>query len=279
MTYALSQLGLLILILLITRRFEKRMPVEPEQSRVAVIADWKLAAINVGVNKLVSPIIKGGGIIVINSAGGGLISLRSDGWWFLLTVVIFVLVLDLLTYVVHRAQHKFPVLWAMHSLHHSAEAMSMVTGARHFWFEAIVVAPIFWILGIIFKVPPEVMGTVGLLFFFLGDGLVHLNMRVSFGRFVLCLNNPQFHRIHHSIEPQHRDKNFCKMLPLFDVIFGTAWKPGKEEFPITGLVPHEKATGILDGIIWPVRHRLPGRMKKRLLLQTGQNTPRLIPRI
>jgi sterol desaturase/sphingolipid hydroxylase (fatty acid hydroxylase superfamily) len=204
--------------------------------------------------------------------GGGLINLRSDGWWFLLSLVILVLVMDILTYVVHRAQHKFPVLWAMHSLHHSAEAMSMVTGARHFWFEAIVVAPIFWILGIIFKVSPEVIGTVGLLFFFLGDGLVHLNMRVSFGPFVLWLNNPQFHRIHHSVEPQHRDKNFCKMFPVFDVIFGTAWKPGKDDFPKTGLASSETASGFLDGIIWPVRHRLPVRRKNRLLLQTRQNT-------
>jgi hypothetical protein len=45
------------------------------------------------------------------------------------------------------------------------------------------------------------------------------------------------------------------MLPLFDVIFGTAWKPGKDEYPATGLVG-EKATGFVDGLIWPVRHWL-----------------------
>jgi sterol desaturase/sphingolipid hydroxylase (fatty acid hydroxylase superfamily) len=118
-----------------------------------------------------------------------------------------------------------------------------------------------------------------MIFFLLGDGLVHLNMRVSLGRFGLCLNNPQYHRIHHSVEPQHRDKNFCKMFPLFDVIFGTAWKPGKDEFPKTGLTPRETATGFLDGIIWPVRHRLPVQRMNRLLLQTGENTARLIPRI
>jgi len=32
---------------------------------------------------------------------------------------------------------------------------------------------------------------------------------------------------------------------VFDVIFGTAWKPEKDEFPMTGLLPREKATGIL----------------------------------
>jgi hypothetical protein len=61
------------------------------------------------------------------------------------------------------------------------------------------------------------------------------------------------------------------------VIFGTAWKPGKDEFPMTGLVPREKATGLLDGIIWPIRHGLPVQRLNQLLLQVRRNTARLIP--
>jgi len=110
-------------------------------------------------------------------------------------------------------------------------------------------------MGIIFSIPQEVLLTVGAIYL-VPDGLFsHLNVRMSLGRFALVVNNPQYHRIHHSLEPQHFDKNFCKMLPLFDVIFGTAWWPGKDEFPKTGLAG-EKASGFLDGIIWPVRHRL-----------------------
>jgi hypothetical protein len=65
-------------------------------------------------------------------------------------------------------------------------------------------------LGIIFKVPPEMTTPILLLYFLLGDGLVHLNLRMSLGRFVLCLNNPQYHRIHHSIEPQHQKQEFLQ---------------------------------------------------------------------
>ncbi len=83
-------------------------------------------------------------------------------------------------------------------------------------------------------------------------------MRVSLGPFALCLNNPQYHRIHHSVEPQHQNKNFCKLLPLFDLMFGTVWKPGKDEFPATGLATGDAARGFFDGIIWPVRHRMRG---------------------
>jgi sterol desaturase/sphingolipid hydroxylase (fatty acid hydroxylase superfamily) len=271
-----------IAIPLIGRHFEKRFSIDSEQyggsSTANVILDWKLAAVQIGITMLLSPITTASGIMIINAAGGGWIHLRSDGWWFLLSVMVVVVAVDLWSYLVHRAQHKFPVLWAMHSLHHSAEALSAVTGARHFWLEGVISTAVLPVVAIVFKIPPEV-ATVVTWLWLLPDGLSHLNIRLSLGRFALWLNNPQYHRIHHSVEAQHRDKNFCKMLPLFDVIFGTAWKPGKNEFPMTGLVPHERATGVLDGIIWPVRHRLPVQRMKRLLLQTGQNTAHLIPRI
>jgi sterol desaturase/sphingolipid hydroxylase (fatty acid hydroxylase superfamily) len=265
-------------ILLVARQFEKRFPIESEQSTAEVIVDWKLAALRYGTNHLLTPVTNACALMLVNAAGGGWIHLRSDGWWFLLSVMVVVVAVDLWSYLVHRAQHKFPVLWAMHSLHHSAEALSAVTGARHFWLEGVISTAVLPVVAIVFKIPPEV-ATVVTWLWLLPDGLSHLNIRLSLGRFALWLNNPQYHRIHHSVEAQHRDKNFCKMLPLFDVIFGTAWKPGKNEFPMTGLVPHERATGVLDGIIWPVRHRLPVQRMKRLLLQTGQNTAHLIPRI
>ena len=182
--------------------------------------------------------------------------MRADGWWFLFSFIVLIFAVDFWTYIVHRAQHKFPVLWAMHSLHHSAEALSVVTGARHFWLEDPFVSGVFPVVAIVFKVPDEMVILVTFFYFLAGDGLAHLNMRLPLGRFVLWVQNPQYHRIHHSVEPQHQNKNFCKMLPIFDVIFGTAWKPGKDEFPATGLVSREKATGILDGIIWPIRHKI-----------------------
>ena len=233
---------------------QRRIPVEPEQSAAAVIADWKLAGLRIGITQLIVPVAAVSGIMIINMTGGGWIQLRSDGWWFPLSVVIVILVMDLWSYLEHRAMHKFPVLWAMHSLHHSAEALSIITGARHFWLEDVINTAVFPVIGIIFKVPLEVLTIVAAINI-IPEGFSHMNVRMSLGRFGLVINNPQYHRIHHSLEPQHFNKNFCKMLPLFDVIFGTAWRPGKDEFPMTGLAG-EKATGFLDGMIWPVRHRL-----------------------
>jgi sterol desaturase/sphingolipid hydroxylase (fatty acid hydroxylase superfamily) len=250
--------AVILLVLLIAREFEKRNPIETKQSTAAIIADWKLSGLNLVAKNLLAPTTAASTMILVNAAGGGWINLRSDGWWFPLSFIALIIAIDFWTYIVHRAQHKFRVLWAMHSLHHSAEALSMVTGARHFWLEGPLASGVFPVVSIVFKAPPDIVMLVTFFYFLAGDGLAHLNMRLSLGRFALCIQNPQYHRIHHSAEPQHQNKNFCRLLPLFDVIFGTAWTPGKDEFPKTGLGSCERATGFVDGIVWPIRHKLSG---------------------
>jgi sterol desaturase/sphingolipid hydroxylase (fatty acid hydroxylase superfamily) len=252
--------AVIVISLLVAKQFEKRSPIERDQSTADVIVDWKLSGLNFATKQLLVPATNACAMMVVNAAGGGWINLRSDGWWFLLSFIVLIIAIDFWTYIVHRAQHKFPVLWAMHSLHHSAEALSMVTGARHFWLEIPLATAIFPVVAIVFKASPDIVMPVTFFYFLAGEGMAHLNLRVSLGRFALCIQNPQYHRIHHSAEPQHQNKNFCKLLPLFDVIFGTAWKPGEDEFPMTGLAG-EKATGFLDGIIWPIRHRLLPRVR------------------
>jgi sterol desaturase/sphingolipid hydroxylase (fatty acid hydroxylase superfamily) len=233
---------------------ERRYAIEPSLPRADVIMDWKLAAVRIGVDQLTAPLMSISGVMIVNAAGGGWWKLRSDGWWFLLSMIVLILATDFLSYLLHRAAHRFPILWAIHSLHHNAESLSMITGARHHWLEDVTDTVAFWTVGILFKSPPELTTFVALTYL-LPCALTHMNVRLSFGTLALVINNPQYHRIHHSIEPQHWNKNFCRMLPLFDIVFGTAWRPGKNEFPRTGLVPREKATA-LDGLIWPIRHKI-----------------------
>jgi sterol desaturase/sphingolipid hydroxylase (fatty acid hydroxylase superfamily) len=63
----------------------------------------------------------------------------------------------------------------------------------------------------------------------------HSAIRVRLPWLDRILVTPQVHRIHHSIDPQHYNKNFADALPIFDIVFGTYYRPDKEEFPATGL--------------------------------------------
>jgi sterol desaturase/sphingolipid hydroxylase (fatty acid hydroxylase superfamily) len=63
----------------------------------------------------------------------------------------------------------------------------------------------------------------------------HANVRVNFGPLTPVIAGPQWHRIHHSVEPDHRDKNFAAFFPFIDRVFGTYHRPGPNEYPATGL--------------------------------------------
>lgn len=45
---------------------------------------------------------------------------------------------------------------------------------------------------------------------------------------------PQFHRVHHSIEPEHQDRNFGVVLSVWDRIFGTMHRD-YDVYPATGV--------------------------------------------
>ncbi|HLZ66515.1 MAG TPA: sterol desaturase family protein [Aliidongia sp.] len=253
----ISALIVFALTVLVARILERKWPIATTPA-AEYVADIKLSLLAIFLNRLLGPLTAISAALIINLAGGGLIELRSDGWWFPVSLVTTILTLDFVSYWVHRAQHAVPALWAMHSLHHSAEAMTMVTGARHFWLESLIQLGLLPFLPVLFKVPTIFIMVVPLIYF-LPDGCSHINVRLSLGRFGLLLNNPQYHRIHHSVLPEHRDKNFCRLLPLFDVLFGTAWQPAADEFPATGLMPSEKPSGFWDGFFWPVRNQIPFR--------------------
>jgi len=252
--------GLLVPLLLSSilicagRLIELLWPAEPDQSREQFHFDLKYGFVNLAASWLFAPYAGAISVYIINRAGGGLIDLPGDGWWFVLSFAVYLLTKDMMEYFWHRAQHRFPILWSMHSLHHSEEAMNITTAWRHFWLEsALRVAFIFPIIGIIFKVPPTILDIAAVLYT-LNHVWAHLNIRHSMGRWTLWIMNPQYHRLHHSVDPAHWNRNFADLFPVFDVIFGTACVPKPNEFPATGLVPQERPRRVIDAALWPIRY-------------------------
>jgi sterol desaturase/sphingolipid hydroxylase (fatty acid hydroxylase superfamily) len=246
-----------LIVVLIARQFEKRWPIDPDLPRSEVLSDWIVTGINVTLGWVATPLTAICSTAIVNAAGGGFIHLRSDGWWYGVSLLGFILIADLYRYTIHRLYHAVPFLWALHSFHHSAEAMTFVTGARHHWIDRVMEGACFPVMAILFKVPPEIL-TASAFIIFLPDGCAHLNVRLPLGRAITWLNSPQWHRIHHSTQPEHFNKNFASALPIWDFVFGTAWIPREDEYPATGLVPGEKCD-VLTSIIWPFRHYVRGR--------------------
>jgi sterol desaturase/sphingolipid hydroxylase (fatty acid hydroxylase superfamily) len=166
-------------------------------------------------------------------------------------VIVYALYIDCAKYWMHRLSHSIPLLWAVHSFHHSAERLTIATGARHHWADIIVLAPFYLLTVMLFQVPEHLLA-MAILLLKVPDGLQHLNYKIAWHRAGLWINTPWWHRIHHSVEPEHYDKNFSTSFPIMDVIFGTAYHPTPDEYPETGLSTRENPN-LWQGIIWPFR--------------------------
>jgi sterol desaturase/sphingolipid hydroxylase (fatty acid hydroxylase superfamily) len=243
---------LFVLAILVGRILERAWPIEAHQSFAEIAIDYRLAALNLLANAGLAMMPT----LFASVTGAGLIRLEADGWQFIPSLLIYLLTLDLMLYWFHRAQHRIPILWAMHSLHHSGEALTVSSGARHFWLEGpLKRAFLFPLTAWIFSMPATVLAAA-IAIYFLIDSCAHLNVRICLGRFTLCINNPQYHRIHHSACQVHVNRNFADLLPLWDILFGTIWRPSPADWPATGLGTAEKPSSLLDGLLWPLRQYL-----------------------
>lgn len=141
---------------------------------------------------------------------------------------------DFVFYWYHRAQHTFAWLWPIHELHHSDTQLNVTTSMRSYWLEYplqvfLIATPVHLIVG----VHPEVL-FLALFVMTIWLFFAHTNIRLALGKWTLLFGGPQWHRIHHSIEKNHQDKNFAQFFPIIDKVFGTYYEPQKDEFPATG---------------------------------------------
>ncbi len=171
---------------------------------------------------------------------------RAMPYW--LGAVLFLLVRDFLEFAFHRAQHSVPLLWSMHSLHHSDPDMSALTTGRHFWGDQVIKNVTIWPLAMLIIAPtPTMIGLYTLIS--LWNYVVHARLPVSFGPLSWLLNSPAYHRRHHSSLPEHYNSNYAALFPIFDVIFRSYNRP--HGWPPTGL--ESKPESLIDVLAWPVR--------------------------
>lgn len=162
---------------------------------------------------------------------------------------------DLFYYWAHRLQHAVPLLWRLHATHHSVRELSAATSYHHVLEHAM--KAILYGVPIAFVTPdPYALPVVGGLISILGYYL-HSPTQLNFGPLNRLIVDNRFHRIHHSRDPAHFDKNFGVVTPVWDILFGTAYFPKPGEWPETGLAdwppPATVWTYLVDGLGRPDR--------------------------
>lgn len=149
----------------------------------------------------------------------------------------YLVVLDFANYWIHRLQHRVRWWWALHSLHHSQQQMSLWADDRNHLLDDLLRDAIFAFIAVAIGVQPGQFVLLLLATRCL-ESLQHANVRLSFGRFgERLLVSPRFHRRHHAIgdghEGAYRGCNFAVLFPVWDRLFGTA--NDDVGYPATGI--------------------------------------------
>jgi len=194
----------------------------------------------------------------------GIIDLRfaaGHGAWAVVGVfMLSTLICDFFYYWYHRSLHTFPVLWQIHKLHHMDPQMDVVTVGRQNWIEgfthtlfAITLPALLFKLDQVNFFDAGVTGaTIGIVASCWGP-FFHANVKLHLGKAAVLLQAPQLHRIHHSRLPQHQDKNFVNYFPIWDLLFGTYYRPARDEYPPTGVEGEKEVDSLLEAELLTLR--------------------------
>ena len=184
-----------------------------------------------------------------------LTSLRSavsgQPWW--LQFIEVILLSDFFIYWGHRLQHRLPILWRFHSVHHSAEHLDWLAAHREHPLDTI------YTMGLI-NLPPFLLGfpletiTGFIAFRGLWAIYIHSNVRLPLGPLRMLIGAPELHHWHHD---KARDAgNYANISPLMDLLFGTYRCPDHEPEAFGIMEPAPKS--YLGQLLRPL---LPGRKR------------------
>jgi sterol desaturase/sphingolipid hydroxylase (fatty acid hydroxylase superfamily) len=167
-----------------------------------------------------------------------------------LSTLVLAFAFDFFQYWVHRLQHRVPILWKFHRIHHTDRAINASTEFRRSFGEIMTMyAGAMIPLGILFG--PDFVPLYAFLLFFKGWGYInHLNLKLSFGPLNWLISSPQYHRQHHGINGKYLDCNYAAFFPVFDLAFGTCVYPAKDEYPAVG-VKNARDNGVIKDALVP----------------------------
>ena len=134
-------------------------------------------------------------------------------------------------FLYHYWAHKVRLLWCLHSTHHAPENMNLSVTYAHFFLEAPYADTIRTTVCILSGVHPELLffimfvdGTYG-AFIHVGENMIK-NGKLGFLNKIIL--TPFHHRIHHARNPTYIDTNFCNLLNIWDIAFGTLQNEDKK---------------------------------------------------
>lgn len=142
----------------------------------------------------------------------------------LLTVIVSALVLDLFGgWMSHMIEHKVPLFWRMHIIHHADNNVDVTSGLRHHPLESIW-RGVFFLIAIIICGAPiyAVMIYQTTLTIFVAFTHANISLPAWLDKGLsYILVSPNMHKVHHHWKQPYTDSNYGAVFSIWDRLFGT----------------------------------------------------------
>lgn len=228
----------------------------------SALVDYRYFVVNrIAFGLLILPVVAAVSIASAAGVTGGIygffgeppFQLPESHGWIVIYTVLAALAMDFGLFLAHYLQHRVPLLWEFHKVHHSAQVLTPITAYRMHPVDDLLSMSMAGLLaGAVFGVfnflqpgnpgPVMVLGLNLILFLFYvaGYNLRHSHIWLSYGPVVSRIFiSPAQHQIHHSKAPQHFDKNFGFIFACWDGWFGSLYVPQDKEGIEVGLPERE----------------------------------------
>lgn len=163
----------------------------------------------------------------------------------LASIVITFFVLDFFVgWLVHFTEHKIPVLWRFHVVHHADNNVDVTTGLRHHPIESVL-RGLFFFMGIFVAGAPMYAVMIYQTILIFATAFTHANISLPLRvdkTLSYFLVSPNMHKVHHHFKQPFTDSNYGAVLSIWDRLLGTFLKlePNKIVYGLDKYYPNEE---------------------------------------
>lgn len=167
------------------------------------------------------PLASVGVAMLAADRGWGLLRVADAPYWLAFAAAL--VVLDLSRYGQHWLQHRVPLLWRLHRMHHTDQDFDFTTALRFHPLDGLLTSSIAFAVVAGLGAPVAAVALYELVFLVMamfGHGNVRLPAGID-AALRKVLITPDMHRVHHSTRRAESESNLGGVVSWWDRLFGT----------------------------------------------------------
>jgi sterol desaturase/sphingolipid hydroxylase (fatty acid hydroxylase superfamily) len=161
---------------------------------------------------------------------------------------------DFLRYWLHRAAHTWTPLWRLHAVHHQPEKLYTTNVFRFHPAEKALQFLLDTLPFMLVGIGTEVLAYY-FVFYSMSGLFQHSNCDVRLGWLNYLVSGPEVHRWHHSRKLSESNSNYAHSFVVWDLMFGTYFRPRGVVVERLGLVEKNYPRHFLGQLLAPFRPR------------------------